>query len=581
MKRFNQVFLGLSAAFLLTANFAVAAGGKRANEKKAPALFKIKIAAWGQSTEAIEAAKRRIENSPEVQKTLGKTKYRLLEFRYVETEDKTRPAQIPARFQIVFYDYTNDKTFVVTNDFANREKIKIEEEFFQPLPSDAEFAEALRILRQDEKLKNVLKSGSTEIFRPMPPVTVLDGTTERLVNVGINAGGDSAQNEVVSVGIKSGRAFRYKKGAPETSKAAANTCGVRNAFQATTERGTAGQYQLTVTQNRVTLWEMLIIRPAVSSGTNASGIEIRDVKYKGKSVLKRGHAPILNVEYPSGACGPFRDWQYQEDAFATPDDATEPVPGIKLIPAGEVPTTVLETGDDTGNFRGVAVYTQADETLLVTEMQAGWYRYIMEWRFATDGTIRPRFGFGATENSCVCATHIHNVYWRLDFDVVNPSNKVFQVERGRKFLQPITTETTRVKNAQTNRRLLIQNSGGDEAYMLVPNLSDGIATDFGRSDLWVLKYKNISGDISGGSPVLDEIDDGSETGGPCTADGGSCININKFINNESVVNQDVVVWYGAHFTHSHDGENLLNSERRAASISGEHVVGPDIFPVRW
>lgn len=563
----------------MTANFAFAADSKRAQQKKSHVPLKVKISAWGPEQEIIEAAKKRVKNNRDVQKILSKTKYRLLEFGYIENESKTQTTQIPTHFRVVFYDYTNDKTFVVTNDFAGQETLIIREEFYQPLTNDEEFAEALAILQRDEKLGGVLKSGLTETFRPMPSVTVLDGTIERLVNVGISAGGDSAQNETVSVGIRSGQTFRYKKGAPDTSKAAAHNCGVRDASQETTARGTAGQYQLTVTQNRATLWEMQIIRPSVSSGTNGSGIEIRDVKYKGKSVLKRGHAPVLNVEYPSNACGPFRDWQFQEDAFATPNGATEPVPGIKLITDGEAPTTVLESGNDNGNFRGVAVYTQTDETVLVTEMQAGWYRYIMEWRFASDGTIRPRFGFGATDNPCVCATHVHHVYWRLDFDIVSPLNKVFQLERGRKYMQPITTELTRVKKPQTNRRLLIQNSNGDEAYTLTPNLSDGLVTSFGRSDLWVLKYKSVAR----GGFLENEIDDGFVPADEqCTASGGSCININKFINNEAVINQDVVIWYGAHFSHNSDGEHLLTPERRgAAVISGEHVVGPDLRPVRW
>jgi hypothetical protein len=114
--------------------------------------------------------------------------------------------------------------------------------------------------------------------------------------------------------------------------------------------------------------------------------------------------------------------------------------------------------------------------------------------------------------------------------------------------------------------------------MLVPNRTDGVADNFGRSDLWVLRYKNVTG----GTNLQNEIDDNwGSIGGTCTATNGSCININQFINNESVVNEDVVVWYGAHFVHS-DGANLLEPNRLNPSIlSGSHVVGPDIRPIRW
>ncbi|MDQ3064479.1 MAG: hypothetical protein M3R14_16690, partial [Acidobacteriota bacterium] len=187
-------------------------------------------------------------------------------------------------------------------------------------------------------------------------------------------------------------------------------------------------------------------------------------------------------------------------------------------------------------------------------------------------------GFGATNNSCVCSVHNHHVYWRFDFDIVSPTNKVFQVERGRKFLQPILTDMTRLKNLQTNRSILVQNSTGDEAYMLVPNKTDGGADNYGRSDIWVLKYKNVNG----GTIEQNEIDDGwPSINGLCTTTSGSCINIDKFINNESVAGEDVVVWYGAHFVHS-DGANLLEENRiNPSTLSGSHVVGPDIRPVRW
>jgi hypothetical protein len=386
------------------------------------------------------------------------------------------------------------------------------------------------------------------------------------------------QHQIVGVNLKRGELIKYAGGAPPTSKAEQNACGVMPANQTTTPRGTAGQFNLTVSVGQTLLWEMTVIRPSVSSGTRGSGLEVQNVKYKGKSVLKRGHAPILNVKYDKDICGPFRDWEWQEDYFQTPDSGnTDPGPGFRIVAPGQIATTVLDSGNDTGNFRGVAIYTQDNDAVLVTEMQAGWYRYIMEWRFAIDGTIRPRFGFGAVDDSCVCFTHYHNVYWRFDFDIVNKRNNVFQIRRGRKFQVPIPTETIMDKSNQLNRGILIQNSSGDEAYSLFPNISDGIVDDFGRNDIWILRYKNIVG----GSNLQNEIDDGfNSVGGACTPTGGSCINIWPFANGESLVDQDVVVWYGGHFAHT-DGGNIINANRDGFIISGEHVVGPDLRPVRW
>ena len=548
-------------------------------EKRAQQKVEIKVVPVGPTQEAIDAAKARVERSPAVQKELAGTKYRLLEFNYLENENKSQAMQMPTRFLVTFYDYTNDRTIVAEGDFAGTENIKVRRESFQPNPSPEEYSEALRILGRDARLGAALRGEQARTFPPMPPVSILDGTTERLVNVGIR-GFDGGADEIVGVSIIRGEVVRYAQNAPPVSRGAVSpdACGIPDANQAATGRGLAGQYQMTATQNGTTLWEMLVIRPSASSGTKASGVEIRDVKFKGKSVLKRGHIPVLNVRYVNNACGPYRDWQYAEDNFNVPTAGTTypngTTGGIALLAAGQIPTTSLESGTDTGNFRGVAIYRQNNETVLVTELDADWYRYIMEWRFADDGTIRPRFGFGATESGCVCNIHVHHAFWRLDFDVVNPNNKVFQVERGRKFLQPIATEMTRLKSLQTNRSLLIQNSTGDEAYMLVPNKTDGVADDFGKSDMWVMRYKNVTG----GTNLQNELDDGYT--GVSGSEANVSIRIDQFINNESIVDQDVVVWYGTHFIHS-DGASLINPERSPTILSGTHVVGPDLRPVRW
>jgi hypothetical protein len=598
MKQFNRVLSVLGLGLILTTAGFSSVGGNESvpkREKRAQQKVEIKVTTWGRSQTEIDAANARIERSAAVQKELNGTRYRLLESSYIENETKGQPTQVPTQLRAVFYDYTNDRTIVAESGFDSATPVTVHQEFYQPNPNDEEFAEAVRVLQGDARFTALLRGDKVRAFRAMPPVTVLSGTTERLVNIGLDGLGDAANNEVVSVSIKRAEVIRYDNRAPDTSLANTGSCGIPSAGQGSTARGTAGQYQLSVFQDRTALWEMLVIRPAASSGTMASGIEIRDVKYKGKSVLKRGHAPVLNVLYiprpGESTCGPYRDWQYNEGFFNAPaTGATYPngtSGGIAILADGQIATTSLESGVDSGNFRGVAIYRQNDEIVMVSEMDAGWYRYIMEWRFANDGTIRPRYGFGATNNGCVCYRHNHHVYWRFDFDIVNPVNKVFQVEKGRKFLQPVTTEMTRFKNIQTNRSLLIQNSTGDEAYMLVPNITDGdaifkypetgVTTDYGRSDLWVLRYKNVAG----GSNLQNEIDDGwSSIGGNCTTTGGSCINITPFINNESVANQDVVVWYGAHFVHA-DGANLMNPDRSPSILSGTHVVGPDIRPVRW
>ncbi len=578
MKKLSCILFCLTFALVLFV-------GNTASGENAPQVankieepLQIKVTPWGRTQTEVDAAKLRVEESGVVQNALKDTKYRLISFDTIGSEDKTRPAQMPTRFQIVFYDYTNDRTIVAGGDFAGKEEIVVGEADFEPGVSSEELQAAFDLIKNTTELGVLYSNNEIKTFGAMPPTSYVNG--ERLVNVGITFL-KTGENRVVGVSFKNNKIVEYKRSAPLYSKASAESCGITAANQGTTSSGTPGQYQLTVSQSGATLWEMLVVRPSASSGNaeERSGIEIRDVKYKGKSVLKRGHAPILNVQYDSDFCGPYRDFQYAESFFNAPEEgSTEPAPGIRILAAGQVAQTAVDSGVDRGNFRGIAVYTQnvgfGAEVVLVSEMEAGWYRYIMEWRFAPDGTIRPRYGFSATNSSCVCATHRHHVYWRFDFDVVSPTNKILQVERGRKFLQPVTNEAARLRNYATNRSYLIQNSNSDEGYLLVPNISDGTSDAFSVGDFWFLKYHAETD----GEPM--EIDDPNSNTGDPKLDVPA--NFTPWLNNESLVNQDVVVWYGAHYIHSHDGENLLSPDRSGSNmISGEHVVGPNLRPVRW
>jgi Cu2+-containing amine oxidase len=233
-------------------------------------------------------------------------------------------------------------------------------------------------------------------------------------------------------------------------------------------------------------------------------------------------------------------------------------PGFRLCPAPA--QTILESGHDHGSFRGTAIYVDGEEVVLVCELQAGWYRYVSYWRLHADGTIRPRFGFGAVDNSCVCNRHHHHVYWRLDFDGVDAT------ENGvREFNDPPVSGTSkwhsldheirRERNPQRQRRWRVVNREGDERYTLVPGASDGHADNFGVGDLWALRKRP------------GEIDDGvGFTQDPQEARA----HLNRFLTGQSISRADVVLWYAAHFAHDVHEEG-----------GGGHIVGPKLEPGGW
>ena len=578
-KKFILIAAAICLSFTVVTERAFGSENTSKRSRRAEKKLNITVVPWGPSQADVDAAKRRVDQSDSVRRQLSGSKFRQVGFEYLydSVETKNQASKPPTRFRVMYYNYSTDMALFAEGDFAGDRAITTQWVNAVPGIGEGEITAAYRIIEQDAAYSALKRANEIEFYEAMPPTTVVDG--ERLVNIGIR-NPQTGDNHIVGVSFKNDKLVRYENNAPPTSLAAPEACGITNAGQSATPQGLAGQATLTVNEEGSgnPLWEMLVLRPSASSGANLerSGLEIRDVKYRGKSVLKRGHVPILNVQYVS-SCGPFRDWQYSEEFFNAPEaGSTNPAPGIRVLAPGQVATTVVETRNDFGNFQGVAIYTQnvgfGNEVVLVTELNASWYRYIMEWRFAADGTIRPGYGFGSVgPNSCICVQRTHHVYWRFDFDIVGATNKVYQMDRGRRFLSSVETETQIFKSVQKSRSLLIQNSAGDEAYQLVPGTNDGTVLNatgdlvdaFGLGDFWVMQFKGTAA-----SP--NELDDPGST---------AAANLTPFLNGESVLNQDVVVWYAGHQVRQDDLSR--NASRSPEVITGAHIVGPVLRPVRW
>jgi hypothetical protein len=425
--------------------------------------------------------------------------------------------------------------------------IEVSESAEQPDPSDEEFQEAVAILSKDPKLGPSLLDKTTGAYQPMPPLVNTGAKGDRVLGIGLFSRGGSIPHEVVGVNLVRGTIMRFETQAPPTAIASPTVCGPPSAGQGSVPRGTAGQFLVQIIREGVTIWQFTVVRPSASSGARGSSIELRDVDYRGKRVLRRAHTPILNVQYERNACGPFRDWSYQEDRLIA--NGTDAAPGIRVC--NTPPTTIIDTGSDTGNFLGVAIYDNRSEVTLVTEKSAGWYRYLSEYTFQDNGVIRPRYAFGATTSSCVCAPHGHHAYFRFDFDIRTPENN-FIVENRKGTLSQLTLEDMRSRLFGSDHLWTVQNSVTGEAVTIRPGPRDGNWDKYARGDVWVLQFKS------------NEIDDGVT----CVSGCDTRIQIHNFINGESIVNQDLVVWYGVHFQHHSDDTNTMG---------GPHVIGPDLI----
>ena len=193
----------------------------------------------------------------------------------------------------------------------------------------------------------------------------------------------------------------------------------------------------------------------------------------------------------------------------------------------------------------------------------GSYYYIPTWRFMDDGTIEPRMGatgalqrfsFGGSDirgwelgDGSIGLSHLHNFFWKLDFDlngshlddVVEEIN--FSLENGKRTRNMVTlsSESARQVDPTTMRHWRVRdtatNSNGHNlSYDIFLNETGhrdiGPATEpFTFNDFFVTKQndqeKFASHNVSGG------------------------LNLAEFVNGESIVNNDIVIWAGITFYH--------------------------------
>ncbi len=525
----------------------------------------VDIRAFGPTPEEVEELGRRLLEHPALRAVTKRSRLRLFSVDFTEPEAKRQRPTRADRFRATVYDYSGQRTLLLHGRLSAPEELEVEESGIQPIPNADELAEAVRILQSDERARDRLRGGELAPYLAMPPLVddeAVDGPGARVLAVGLMpTGADLRGHEIVGVDMGRRTVRRFEANAPGRAAAHNPVCGPPNAGQPSVGKGVPGQVWVTVSQGNTVLWRFLAVRPSASSGTNGSGVELRYVDYKGKRVMYRGHVPILNVSYKGNACGPYLDWQYEEGMIQA--TGVDVAPGFRLCPTPA--QTILDTGSDVGNFAGVAIYVDGLEVVLVSEMHAGWYRYVSEWRLHADGTIRPRFGFAAVANSCVCTAHYHHPYWRFDLDIGTPSGN-----RVREFNDPPLIgsskwrtrryEGQRARNPGRKRRWRVQNVDTGDAYDVVPGHDDGLASaspdwPFPQGDVWFTRYRGS------------EIDTGVvATGPPFEA------NIGTFVNSESLDGRDVVVWYGAHVVHDVSAEGPGHHG---------HVVGPDLRPASW
>jgi len=453
------------------------------------------------------------------------------------------------RFTATIQDMDTGGVLLADGRFDELEYSILNNAGWQRPPHDDEFGWAVDRLKEDTVLGPALESGELVAYRPTPVLVSFydpDGNIDRAVAVGLRS--SAGEHRVVGVRTLDGEILLEPETAPAPST---EECGAPIEVSVAATAPRARQARVRVWQGETKLWEFVVVRPAASSGTNGSGVELRTVDYLGARVLQRAHLPIVNVRYDDTGAAE-RHWAYEEAAFVA--EGEDPVPGFRLCTSP--PETILETATDGGGFRGVALWVDGEDLLVTTQLEVGPYRYVNEWRLVGDGTIRPRFGCSASVNAVTCQPHVHHAYWRLDFDILAPGSNVFREYndppiRGETRWHLMRFEVKRTRAADHNRYWLVRHDRDSREYRIMPGPEDGTADEFGAGDVWVLAY----------SP--DEMDDGQGlTADPAQARAG----LDRLVSGEGVHSKDLVVWYGVHLAHPGTGADR---------------VGPDLVPGHW
>jgi hypothetical protein len=555
---------------VLAAGAAVSVGGLfwlRASAAQAPETdagpLQIEVQARGvPQVELDRIADRLLELPQERGARARRRNRRVLAVRVVDPEERGKSrserSPVPTRWRATVYDYATQQALMLEGRLGDLNPDRELVLAGQPLPSPREWAEARDTLLRHDGIGQRLRNGDLIAYPPMPPV--LD-ERRRWVTVGLlpaRLAIDGPRHEIVAVDLAESAVRRFAARAPESAVAGSGlVCGAPPAAgQGVTGQGTAGEYAITIRRRGTEYWTFTAVRPSASAGRRGSGVELRDVRYRGRKVLHQAHVPILNVKYDGDACGPYRDWQYSESMLQA--SGTSVAPGFLLTSSR--PATLIQSGTDVGNFLGTAVWIEGEEVTLMAELEAGWYRYTSQWTLHTDGTIKPRFGFAAIQNACVCNVHHHHAYWRLDFDIGTTDGNFVQ-EGGGQNWRVLPREAMAFRDRDFTRRWRVGNRNLAASYEIRPNPTDGLARassdwPFPVGDLWFLRYRP------------GQIDDGVDVStGPVAA------RLNRFVNREPIDGADLVVWYASHFTH----------DQGAVEEPGghDHVVGPDLVPVNW
>jgi primary-amine oxidase len=319
--------------------------------------------------------------------------------------------------------------------------------------------------------------------------------------------------------------------------------------------------------NRVT-WEGWTFNWSIHP---TNGMVLENVAFRGKSVLKYAGLAEIFVPYNRGYPRP------EDFGAGIGDRLIELFPGKDCIPNSLGCQAFNEKGKAEGK-RVVMLHEESTGLSYVGNLGRAYgkmlvlwcaynldgYFYISRWRFRSDGCLMPEIGltgplqhtgngdpsaYGSLvgKDKVFAPSHVHNIYYCLDFDIDGTDNVVeefnYQQDKpgslsGKHSWTPIKKETSRPGSADNFRSWRVVNPkskndlGLPRSYELIPSgtgiYRGGHKEKFAQAELWVVRqnpkehpndYRRLSVALPG------------------------------YLNDEDVEGKNVVLFYALHLHH--------------------------------
>lgn len=307
-----------------------------------------------------------------------------------------------------------------------------------------------------------------------------------------------------------------------------------------------------------------------------AGLVLKDVSFRGCKVLKYAGLTEIFVPYDRGQPRPT------DFGNGIANQMEEILPGKDCVPGSLRCQAFDSQGKEQGKrfvmlheestglaYKGKHGRAYGKKLTLWSVYNLAGYHYINRWTFRDDGCLMPEIGLTGSLNhtgigdvsphgsvvgktargdKVFAPSHVHNIYYCLDFDIDGPDNNVveeFNYQQdmrgslsGTHSWTPILKESARQWSAANFRswRVVNRNSknalGLPRSYELLPGgngiFRGGASEEFAQAELWVTQYHAHEYPVEKRSLKAA---------------------LSRYLNEESVDGQDVVVWYVLHVHH--------------------------------